>query len=56
MLASCLIGFWYDKPSAKAAAIKAFLTTRIGDLFFMVGMFLLLGIFGTLDYETLLTP
>lgn len=50
-----LIGFWYHKPSAKSAAIKAFLTTRIGDLFFMVGMFLLFGIFGTLNYEALVS-
>ena len=33
-----LIGFWYHKPSAAAAARKAFITTRIGDLAFLVGM------------------
>src|SRR5690606_36103800 len=36
-----LIGFWYEKPTARAAAIKAFLTTRVGDTIMMVGMFLL---------------
>jgi NADH-quinone oxidoreductase subunit L len=33
-----LIGFWYQKPAAAAAAKKAFITTRIGDLAFLVGM------------------
>ncbi len=33
-----LIGFWYQKPSAAAAAKKAFITTRIGDLAFLLGM------------------
>ena len=33
-----LIGFWYHKPSAAAAAKKAFITTRIGDLGFLLGM------------------
>ncbi len=33
-----LIGFWYHKPSAAAAAKKAFLTTRIGDIFFLLGI------------------
>jgi len=33
-----LIGFWYHKPSAAAAAKKAFITTRIGDLAFLLGM------------------
>ncbi|HTJ30452.1 MAG TPA: proton-conducting transporter membrane subunit, partial [Acidobacteriaceae bacterium] len=32
-----LIGFWYHKPSAAAAAKKAFLTTRVGDIFFLLG-------------------
>jgi len=34
-----LIGFWYQKPSAAAAAKKAFITTRIGDLGFLLGLF-----------------
>jgi len=33
-----LIGFWYEKPSAAAAAKKAFMTTRVGDVFFLLGM------------------
>ncbi|MGD0801610.1 MAG: proton-conducting transporter membrane subunit, partial [Terracidiphilus sp.] len=33
-----LIGFWYQKPSAAAAAKKAFLTTRVGDVFFLLGI------------------
>ncbi|MGB5049238.1 MAG: proton-conducting transporter membrane subunit, partial [Caldilineaceae bacterium] len=36
-----LIGFWYEKPPAKAAAIKAFMTTRIGDAIMLIGMILL---------------
>lgn len=36
-----LIGFWYEKPSAKAAAVKAFMTTRIGDAIMMIGLILL---------------
>lgn len=36
-----LIGFWYEKGSARAAAVKAFLTTRIGDAIMLVGMMLL---------------
>jgi len=43
-----LIGFWYHKPSAAAAATKAFLTTRIGDVFFLLGMVWLYGQTGTL--------
>ncbi|HEY2168881.1 MAG TPA: NADH-quinone oxidoreductase subunit L, partial [Candidatus Angelobacter sp.] len=43
-----LIGFWYQKPSAAAAAKKAFLTTRIGDLAFFLGMVLLYSQAGTL--------
>jgi len=36
-----LIGFWYRKPSAAAAAKKAFLTTRVGDVLFLAGIILL---------------
>jgi NADH-quinone oxidoreductase subunit L len=43
-----LIGFWIDKPSAAAAAKKAFITTRIGDLGFFVGLLWLYGRTGTL--------
>src|SRR5947209_1222597 len=43
-----LIGFWIHKPSAAAAAKKAFITTRIGDLGFFLGIFWLYGRTGTL--------
>src|SRR6266851_4086462 len=43
-----LIGFWYHKPSAAAAAKKAFFTTRIGDLAFLLGMIWLYSEAGTL--------
>ncbi|MGB7983524.1 MAG: NADH-quinone oxidoreductase subunit L [Terracidiphilus sp.] len=43
-----LIGFWYQKPAAAAAAKKAFLTTRIGDVFFLLGMVWLFSQTGTL--------
>src|SRR5512146_1261411 len=33
-----LIGFWYNKPSARNAMIKAFLTTRVGDVFMLLGI------------------
>jgi NADH-quinone oxidoreductase subunit L len=43
-----LIGFWYHKPAAAAAAKKAFITTRIGDLAFLLGMVWLYSSTGTL--------
>ncbi len=43
-----LIGFWYHKPSAAAAAKKAFITTRIGDVFFFLGIVWLYHQSGTL--------
>ena len=45
-----LIGFWYHKPSAAAAAKKAFITTRIGDLGLLLGMVWLYGQTGTLNF------
>ncbi len=36
-----LIGFWYEKPTARAASIKAFMTTRVGDTIMLIGMMLL---------------
>ncbi len=51
-----LIGFWYYKPSAARAAKKAFLTTRIGDISFMLGIIALFGAFGTLNYHDLFNP
>ncbi len=43
-----LIGFWYQKPSAAAAAKKAFVTTRVGDVFFLLGIVWLFSGTGTL--------
>ena len=43
-----LIGFWYQKPSAAAAARKAFVTTRVGDVFFLLGIVWLFSQTGTL--------
>ncbi|MBL4595974.1 MAG: NADH-quinone oxidoreductase subunit L [Robiginitomaculum sp.] len=47
-----LIGFWYKKPSANAAAIKAFVTNRIGDFGFALGIMALFVIFGSLSFDT----
>lgn len=45
-----LIGFWYGKESARKAMIKAFLTTRVGDMFMLIGLVALYKITGTLQY------
>ncbi len=45
-----LVGFWYDRPRANAAAIKAFVVNRIGDFGFSVGIFAVYYLFGTLDF------
>src|ERR1043166_2985634 len=47
-----LIGFWYERPSANAAAIKAFIVNRVGDFGFSLGIFGVFFIFGTLDFDT----
>src|SRR5512134_2757280 len=46
-----LIGFWYGKVSARNAAIKAFMTTRIGDVFMLLGIAYLYSLTGTLSYR-----
>lgn len=46
-----LIGFWYAKPSARAAMVKAFLTTRVGDMFMLLGIVYLFSQTGTLNYR-----
>ena len=46
-----LIGFWYKKPSANAAAIKAFLVNRVGDFGFALGIFLIFLFYGTINYD-----
>jgi len=48
-----LIGFYFWKPSAAAAAKKAFLTTRVGDVFLMVGLFVLYKTYGSLSFSVL---
>jgi NADH-quinone oxidoreductase subunit L len=48
-----LIGYWYDRPTASAAAIKAFVVNRIADLFFMVGLALAFLTFGSLNLDTI---
>ncbi|MBI3846033.1 MAG: NADH-quinone oxidoreductase subunit L [Planctomycetes bacterium] len=45
-----LIGFWYEKSSASAAGLKAFLVNRIGDAGFLLGLAGLAAVFGTLDF------
>src|ERR1700689_4750120 len=46
-----LIGFWYDRPSANAAAIKAFVVNRVGDFGFALGIFAVFKLFGTVDFD-----
>jgi len=48
-----LIGFWYKKPSANAAAIKAFVVNRVGDFGFLLGIFAIYYIFGAVQYDTI---
>jgi NADH-quinone oxidoreductase subunit L len=51
-----LIGHWYQKDSAADAAKKAFLTNRIGDFGFMIGILMLWGITGTLTFSEMSVP
>jgi NADH-quinone oxidoreductase subunit L len=46
-----LIGFWFQKHSAASAGMKAFVVNRIGDFGFLIGIFLLIGTFGTLTFS-----
>src|SRR5688572_20666211 len=48
-----LIGFWYDRPSAARAAVKAFWITKLGDLGFVPGIVMLWAATGTFDFWTL---
>jgi len=50
-----LIGFWFRKPSANAAAMKAFVVNRVGDLGFMMGIFGTFLVFGTVSIPAILT-
>jgi NADH-quinone oxidoreductase subunit L len=47
-----LIGFWFDRPSANAAAIKAFVVNRVGDFGFALGIFAVYYLFGSLQFDT----
>ena len=47
-----LVGFWYDRPAANAAAIKAFVVNRIGDFGFALGIFAVYSLFGSLHFDT----
>jgi NADH-quinone oxidoreductase subunit L len=49
-----LIGFWYTKPSANAAAIKAFVVNRVGDFGFSLGIFATFLVFGTVSIDAIL--
>ncbi|GIX04190.1 MAG: hypothetical protein KatS3mg114_0059 [Planctomycetaceae bacterium] len=50
-----LIGYWFHRPSAAAAAMKAFVVNRVGDLGLILGIFLIWTTFGTLDFDLILS-
>ncbi len=51
-----LIGFWYAKPSARDAAVKAFMTTRVGDVFMLLGIVFVYSATGTLQFREIFQP
>jgi NADH-quinone oxidoreductase subunit L len=51
-----LIGFWYGKESARNAAVKAFMTTRVGDVFMLLGIAFLYSATGTLSFREIFRP
>jgi len=51
-----LIGFWYAKPSARAAMIKAFITTRVGDVFMLLGIAYLYSLTRSLSFVDIFKP
>jgi NADH-quinone oxidoreductase subunit L len=53
LMSYLLIGFWYQKPSANAAAIKAFVVNRVGDFGFGLGIFAIFALIGSTDFETI---
>src|SRR5271166_6255009 len=53
LMSYLLIGYWFDKPSACAAAIKAMIVNRIGDLSFVVGIALVYFTFGSVEFPTI---
>ena len=50
-----LIGHWYDRHTARAAATKAFIVNRVGDFGFLLGILLVFVVFGTLQYQPVFT-
>lgn len=48
-----LIGFWFKKPEANAAAMKAFLVNRVGDFGFALGIFAVFVLFGSIQFDTI---
>src|SRR5712675_1717524 len=52
LMSYLLIGFWFQKPSANAAAIKAFLVNRVGDFGFSLGIFATFMMTGAIDFDT----
>jgi NADH-quinone oxidoreductase subunit L len=53
LMSYLLIGFWYQKPSANAAAIKAFVVNRVGDFGFALGIFAVFMLIGSIDFDTI---
>jgi NADH-quinone oxidoreductase subunit L len=51
-----LIGFWFGKPSARNAAVKAFMTTRIGDVFMLLGIAFVYSFTGSLSFKDIFNP
>ena len=52
LMSYLLIGYWYHKPEANAAAIKAFVVNRVGDFGFALGIFALFMLVGAIDLDT----
>src|SRR5438445_767066 len=52
LMSYLLIGFWYHKPEANAAAIKAFIVNRVGDFGFSLGIFAVFLMTGAIDFDT----
>jgi NADH-quinone oxidoreductase subunit L len=53
LMSYLLVGFWYQKPSANAAAIKAFVVNRVGDFGFLLGIFSIFMLMGSIDFDTI---
>ncbi len=51
-----LIGFWYGKKSARDAAVKAFMTTRVGDVFMLLGIAFVYSFTGSLSFKDIFQP